>query len=128
MKYWPLLIIVVLILVIIYWDKIRSFFMKEKVSDLSLTEGQATLNLQNLLSGRNLQIDTVGGAYALDIDSTGCLIEKNPRVLVPNGISSPILEVKANYTGCPANAGRTPTWVRTIYGWFSLESEGLQII
>lgn len=127
-KYWPIAVIIILVLIAIFWDRIKLFLgMYSNSTGLQNIPAIININYSSLV-GRNLKVTNPTGIYAMDIAADGCLTEKDPRVLIPVGTTSPILEIKANYSGCVANAPKTPTWVRTIYGWFSLESTGLQII
>lgn len=150
-EYWYILITAVILLIIVFRKQIMNFFKINTTVILSplvtLADGSPCstsgrgkadgiivkgicqpLPVTTITTANSVKIIDQAGAYALDIDATGCLAMKSPPILVPSGDTKPILEVKNNYAGCAALAPATPTIVRTSDGWFSTLGNSIQII
>ena len=81
---------------------------------------------QQTAPGQSIKITDPDGAMVFDLDSTGCLVQQNPSVIVSTGTVTPILETKKS--ACAALLPATPLLVKTKYGWFSTQSNSIQIV
>ena len=80
--------------------------------------------------GQKIKVINLNGSYAFEVSQSGsnkgCLQQQNPKVFLPYGSISTILEVKKDYAGCSGVS--IHNLIRISEGWTAYFSNDIQII
>lgn len=134
---WILGLVIAIIVILIYfnWSRIQSWFgsfPKSKPAEgaacsstgSSAIDGKiingvcvkSQIPQRPTIPAVGLKLDIESDQQAYDLDANGCLVEKNPKVMVPNSTITPILEVKKSASNC--SIFKNMMFIRTSFGWF----------